>query len=216
MNESENKHSESESTAAKQAEQGQVDDAIETGQAASADQSIDAASDSTMEFNPEHSSDQDELDLVAQLESAQVEIVKLKDAFLRAKAEEDNIRRRSEKEVANSRKFAVEGFAKEMVNVHDSLKLALSVELAEGADQAVKSIHEGVSITLKQLESAFAKFAVSEIAPESGDKLDPNLHQAMSMIASEEVDPGQIISVIQVGFSLHDRLLRPALVVVAK
>jgi molecular chaperone GrpE len=216
MNESENKHSESESTAAKQAEQGQVDDAIETGQAASADQSIDAASDSTMEFNPEHSSDQDELDSVAQLESAQVEIVKLKDAFLRAKAEEDNIRRRSEKEVANSRKFAVEGFAKEMVNVHDSLKLALSVELAEGADQAVKSIHEGVSITLKQLESAFAKFSVSEIAPESGDKLDPNLHQAMSMIASEEVDPGQIISVIQVGFSLHDRLLRPALVVVAK
>lgn len=216
MNESENKHSESESTAAKQVEQGQVDNAIEAGQAASADQSIDAASDSTMECNPEQSSDQDELDLVAQLESAQVEIVKLKDAFLRAKAEEDNIRRRSEKEVANSRKFAVEGFAKEMVNVHDSLKLALSVELAEGADQAVKSIHEGVSITLKQLESAFAKFSVSEIAPESGDKLDPNLHQAMSMIASEEVDPGQIISVIQVGFSLHDRLLRPALVVVAK
>ena len=216
MNESENNHSESESTTAKQAEQGQADNTIETGQSAPADQSIDAASDSTMEFNPEQSSDKDELDLVAQLESAQVEIVKLKDAFLRAKAEEDNIRRRSEKEVANSRKFAVEGFAKEMVNVHDSLKLALSVELAEDADQAAKSTHEGVSITLKQLESAFAKFSVSEIAPESGDKLDPNLHQAMIMIASEEFDPGQIISVIQVGFSLHDRLLRPALVVVAK
>jgi molecular chaperone GrpE len=216
MNESENKHSESENTASNQAEQDQVDNVIDTGQAASSDESIKAALDSSMEFNAEQSSDQGELDLVAQLESAQVEIVKLKDAFLRAKAEEDNIRRRSEKEVANSRKFAVEGFAKEMVNVHDSLKLALSVELAEDADQAIKSTHEGVSITLKQLESAFAKFSVTEIVPESGDKLDPNLHQAMSLIESEEVDSGQIISVIQVGFSLHDRLLRPALVVVAK
>ena len=216
MNESENKHSETQNTASNQAEQGQADNAIETDQAAPSDDSIQVASDSSVEFNAEQSSDQDELDLVAQLESAQVEIVKLKDAFLRAKAEEDNIRRRSEKEVANSRKFAVEGFAKEMLNVHDSLKLALSVELAEDADEAIKSTHEGVSITLKQLESAFAKFSVSEIAPESGDKLDPNLHQAMSLIESEEVDSGQIISVIQVGFSLHDRLLRPALVLVAK
>lgn len=216
MNESENKHSESENTVSNQAEQDKVDNVIDTGQAAPSDESIKAALDSSMEFNVEQSSDQGELDLVAQLESAQLEIIKLKDAFLRAKAEEDNIRRRSEKEVANSRKFAVEGFAKEMVNVHDSLKLALSVELAEDADQAIKSTHEGVSITLKQLESAFAKFSVTEIAPESGDKLDPNLHQAMSLIESEEVHSGQIISVIQVGFSLHDRLLRPALVVVAK
>ena len=189
-----------------QAEKGQVDKDIETGHSSK----IEA------ESNAELSSDEDELDLAAQLENAQVEIIKLKDAFLRAKAEEDNVRRRSEKEVANSRKFAVEGFAKEMTNVHDSLKLALSVELAEDADEAIKSTHEGVSITLKQLESAFTKFSVSEIAPESGDKLDPNLHQAMSMIESEEVDSGQIISVIQTGFSLHDRLLRPALVVVAK
>ena len=189
-----------------QAEKGHVDKDIETGHSSK----IEA------ESNAELSSDEDELDLAAQLENAQVEIIKLKDAFLRAKAEEDNVRRRSEKEVANSRKFAVEGFAKEMTNVHDSLKLALSVELAEDADEAIKSTHEGVSITLKQLESAFTKFSVSEIAPESGDKLDPNLHQAMSMIESEEVDSGQIISVIQTGFSLHDRLLRPALVVVAK
>lgn len=206
MNESENKHPETEESASMQAEKGQVDKDIETGHSSK----IEA------ESNAELSSDEDELDLAAQLENAQVEIIKLKDAFLRAKAEEDNVRRRSEKEVANSRKFAVEGFAKEMTNVHDSLKLALSVELAEDADEAIKSTHEGVSITLKQLESAFTKFSVSEIAPESGDKLDPNLHQAMSMIESEEVDSGQIISVIQTGFSLHDRLLRPALVVVAK
>lgn len=155
-------------------------------------------------------------DSANELEAAQLEIAKLKDAFMRAKAEEENVRRRTEKEVANSRKFAVEGFAKEMLNVRDSLKLACDVELSDNADETVKSIHQGVEITLKQLDSAFAKFSLVEINPEAGDKLDPNLHQAMSMIESEEQESGQIISVIQVGFQLHDRLLRPAMVLVAK
>jgi len=155
-------------------------------------------------------------DLESELATAHDEIAKLKDAFLRAKAEEDNVRRRAEKEVSNSRKFAVEGFAKEMLGVYDSLKLAVSVELAEEPEDAVKSIHEGVNITLKQLQSAFAKFALSEISPEVGDKLDPNLHQAMSMIESDEAESGCILNVIQAGFQLHDRLLRPAMVVVAK
>jgi len=151
-----------------------------------------------------------------ELAAAQVEIAKLKDAFLRAKAEEDNVRRRAEKDVANGRKFAVEGFAKEMLNVYDSLKLAVSVELADDADGAIKSVHEGVGITLKQLNSAFAKFSLAEINPVTGDKLDPNLHQAMTMVESEEIESGCIINVIQAGFQLHDRLLRPAMVVVAK
>jgi len=151
-----------------------------------------------------------------ELAAAQAEIAKLKDAFLRAKAEEDNVRRRAEKDVANGRKFAVEGFAKEMLNVYDSLKLAVSVELADDADDAIKSVHEGVGITLKQLNSAFAKFSLAEINPAAGDKLDPNLHQAMTMVESEEIESGCIINVIQAGFQLHDRLLRPAMVVVAK
>ena len=155
-------------------------------------------------------------DVATELEAAKAEINKLKDAYLRAKAEEDNVRRRAEKEVANGRKFAVEGFAKEMVNVFDSLKLAAAVEVPEGADDAVKSIHEGVVITLKQLQSAFAKSSLVEISPEVGDKLDPNLHQAMTMVESDEVESGGIINVIQAGFQLHDRLLRPAMVVVAK
>jgi len=152
----------------------------------------------------------------SELEQAQLEIAKLKDAFLRAKAEEDNVRRRAEKDIANGRKFAVEGFAKEMVNVFDSLKLAVAIEVPEDADDAIKSIHEGVDITLKQLRSGFAKFSLSEIAPEVGEKLDPNIHQAMTMVESEEVESGHIINVIQAGFQLHDRLLRPAMVVVAK
>lgn len=160
--------------------------------------------------------EQSDVDAGSELEAAQLEIAKLKDAFLRAKAEEDNIRRRAEKEVANSRKFAVEGFAKEMVNVYDSLKLAAAVEVADDADEAVKGIHDGVGITLKQLQSAFAKFALVEIAPEVGTKLDPNLHQAMTMVESDDVESGCIMNVIQAGFQLHDRLLRPAMVVVAK
>lgn len=162
------------------------------------------------------SEEADPQDVAAQLENAQHEITQLKDAFLRAKAEEDNVRRRAEKEVANGRKFAVEGFAKEMLNVYDSLKLASASEVADDADDSVKSIHEGVGITLKQLGSAFTKFSLQEIAPEVGDKLDPNLHQAMSMIDSEDVGSGCIINVIQAGFELHGRLLRPAMVIVAK
>ncbi len=171
---------------------------------------------SPAESPAEDAIDEVNVDSESELTAAQEEIAKLKDAFLRAKAEEDNVRRRAEKEVANSRKFAIEGFAKEMVNVFDSLKLAAAVEIAEDADDSVKSIHEGVGITLKQLQSGFAKFSLSEISPEVGDKLDPNLHQAMSMVESEDVDSGCVINVIQIGFQLHDRLLRPAMVIVAK
>ena len=151
-----------------------------------------------------------------QLANAQLEIAQLKDAFLRAKAEEDNVRRRADKDIANSRKFAVEGFAKELLSVYDSLKLATAVELAADADEAMKGVRDGVDITLKQLNTAFAKFALKEILPAVGDKLDPNLHQAMSLVESQDVEPGCIIAVIQAGFELHERLLRPALVVVAK
>jgi len=155
-------------------------------------------------------------DETSELEAAKAEAAKYKDAFLRAKAEQDNIRRRAEKDVANGRKFAVEGFAKEMATVYDSLKLACAVELAEDADESVKRIHEGVEITLKQLQSAFSKNSLNEIAPEVGTKLDPNIHQAMTMIESPDVESGCIVNVIQAGFELHDRLLRPAMVVVAK
>ena len=154
--------------------------------------------------------------LEEQLQAAQDEIGKLKDGYLRAKAEEDNVRRRSEKEIANSRKFAIEGFAKELLNVHDSLRLASDVEVSEDSDEATKSMRDGLELTLKQLDSALTKFAVAPITAEIGDKPDPNLHQAMSMIDSEEVESGCIINVIQPGFTLNERVLRPAMVVVAK
>ena len=151
-----------------------------------------------------------------QLADAQAEIAKLKDAFLRAKAEQDNVRRRAEKDVANGRKFAVEGFAKELLSVYDSLKLALNAEVPDDAGEGIKGLRDGVEITLKQLQTGLAKFGVEELVPQAGDKLDPNLHQAMSMVDSEDVESGAIINVVQSGFKMHDRLLRAAMVVVAK
>jgi len=167
-------------------------------------------------LNEAEGQNSDAQNLEQELADAQTEIAKLKDAFLRAKAEEDNVRRRTEKEVANSRKFAVEGFAKEMLSVYDSLKLALNAQHDEAEQESVKGLYEGVEITLKQLQTAMGKFGVEEIVPEVGAKLDPNLHQAMSMIESDDVESGGIINVIQSGFQLHDRLLRAAMVVVAK
>jgi len=151
-----------------------------------------------------------------ELADAQAEIAKLKDAFLRAKAEQDNVRRRAEKDVANGRKFAVEGFAKELLSVYDSLKLALNAEVPDDAVEGLKGLRDGVEITLKQLQTGLAKFGVEELVPQAGDKLDPNLHQAMSMVDSEEVESGAIINVVQSGFKMHDRLLRAAMVIVAK
>ena len=148
---------------------------------------------------------------------AQEEIARLKDAFLRAKAEQDNVRRRAEKDIAAARKFGVEGFAREIITVRDSLKLALTAGVATDADEkASDAVREGVELTLKQLDTALEKFSVAEIAPAIGDKPDPNLHQAMSMVDSEDVQSGCIVTVVQSGYQLHDRLLRPAMVVVAK
>lgn len=184
-----------------------------TNQKAETSANIEEQSEEQVEQQTENNPEQD---ISAELETAQEEIAKLKDSFLRAKAEEDNIRRRAEKEIANSRKFAVEGFAKELLSVRDSLILACGTEVAEGETEAVANIKQGVELTLKQLDSVFEKFSLVEIKPDTGDKLDPNLHQAMSIVESAEVDSGHIISVMQPGYQLHDRLLRPAMVIVSK
>lgn len=158
----------------------------------------------------------EEGDPTQQLTELQQQADEYKDQFLRAKAEAENIRRRSDKQLADSRKYAVEGFARELITVRDSLQLAADVELEAGDSDAVKSMHEGLVLTLKQLDGVFEKFSIEQIAPEAGEKPDPNLHQAMSMQPSEDVAPGCIISVLQQGYKLHDRLLRPAMVIVAK
>ncbi|WP_370446474.1 nucleotide exchange factor GrpE [Glaciimonas sp. PCH181] len=144
------------------------------------------------------------------LAEAQAKIADMHDAFLRAKAESENIRRRAQEDIARASKFAIENFAEAMVPVKDSLEIALKLEAP-----SVESLKEGVEMTLKQLTAAFDKNRLLEIAPEPGDRLDPMKHQAISMVPSEQ-EANTVVSVLQKGYTISDRLLRPALVTVAQ
>jgi molecular chaperone GrpE len=131
------------------------------------------------------------------------------DAWLRAKAETENMRRRAVDDVDKARKFAVENFASELMAVKDSLEAALTVE-----SPSVENMKDGVELTLKQLVAAFGKFNLNEINP-VGEKFDPHQHQAIQMIESDQ-PANTVVTVLQKGYRLHERTLRPALVMVAK
>lgn len=131
------------------------------------------------------------------------------DAWLRAKAEGENFRKRSQTEIANAHKFAVENFSSELLAVKDSLEAALASESA-----SAESLKSGVELTLKQLKSVFDKFSVAEIQP-LGQKFDPHRHQAIGTMESD-AEPNTVVQVLQKGYSLHDRVIRPALVMVTK
>ena len=153
--------------------------------------------------------------LIEHLNEAKAETARLKDGLLRARAEVENIRRRSQNEIVAARKFAIEGFAQELLGVRDSLDRASSVELDEGAGDAVQQMKEGLGLTLKQLDIAMAKFAVVEVEAGPGVRFDPERHQAISTATSADIEAGHIVAVVQKGFLLKERLLRPAMVVVA-
>jgi len=131
------------------------------------------------------------------------------DAWLRAKAETENVRRRAQEDIAKASKFAVERFASELLAVKDSLEAALAADAP-----SVESMKAGTELTLKQLVTAFEKSALKEINP-VGEKFDPHFHQAISMVDCEQ-EPNSVVSVLQKGYLLSDRVLRPALVIVAK
>jgi molecular chaperone GrpE len=154
--------------------------------------------------------------LLVELEQATAELAELKEKFLRAMAEAENVRRRAENDVSNARKFAVEGFAAEALSVRDSLELARATEMGDEDTGIVDNMKEGLDLTLKQLDAVFEKFGIRPVEPGLGDKLDPELHQAMTLQESDSIAPNHIITVIQRGYSIHDRLLRPAMVIVAK
>lgn len=147
--------------------------------------------------------------LMDDLHQAQHELAAFKDQYLRARAEMENIRRRADEEVAKARKFAVEGFAESLIPVRDSLEAALNQE-----DQSVAVLFEGVQTTLKQLDSAFERNHLSEVAPAVGEAFDPHLHQAISNVPSEQ-KKGTIAQVLQKGYTLSERVLRPAMVMVS-
>jgi molecular chaperone GrpE len=148
--------------------------------------------------------------LEQKLADTEARLAELQDSFLRAKAESENMRRRAQEDIAKAHKFAIESFAEAMVPVKDSLEMALKVETP-----SVESLKEGVEMTLKQLVSAFDKNRLLELNPQPGDKLDPMKHQAISMVPSEQ-EANTIVSVLQKGYTIADRLLRPALVTVSQ
>ncbi|GAC1407388.1 MAG: nucleotide exchange factor GrpE [Burkholderiaceae bacterium] len=147
--------------------------------------------------------------LEEQLAISEAKARDLQDAFLRAKAEAENMRRRAQEDITKAHKFAIEGFAEAMVPVKDSLEMAMKVETP-----SVDSYKEGVEATLRQLSSAFEKNRLMEVNPMPGEKLDPMKHQAISMVPAAQ-DANTIVSVLQKGYMISDRLLRPALVTVA-
>jgi molecular chaperone GrpE len=153
--------------------------------------------------------------LVAELDAARTLASESLDKFVRAKAETENVRRRAETDVASAHKFAIERFALEMLAVKDSLERARTVDL-KTSDAAVEKMFEGIDLTLKLMDSIFQKFALTEISPAKGDKFDPERHQAMSAQDNAEVPPNHVLMALQKGYLLNNRLLRPALVIVAK
>ncbi len=135
--------------------------------------------------------------------------------YLRSQAELENLRRRSQKDVENARKFALEKFANELLPVIDSLEMGLA-SVPEGEGESSDKVREGMELTLRMFSSALEKFNIVPVAPEPGETFDPERHQAMSAQASEEFAPNTVVTVMQKGYTLNDRLLRPAMVMVAK
>ena len=149
-------------------------------------------------------------DLEAKLTEAFGEAEKLREEWLRAKAETENVRRRGAEDVTKAHKFGIESFASALLGVKDSLDAALTVE-----NTSIESFKEGVELTARQLDAVFEKFSLKPIAPDAEEKFDPHLHQAISQVESAQ-EPNTVVALLQKGYALHDRVLRPALVTVAK
>ena len=147
--------------------------------------------------------------LEERLRKAELAAAQHHDAWLRARAESDNIRKRAQGEIASAHKFALEGFASDLLAVKDSLEAAIA-----SGSASVDSMKSGVEITLKQLAGVFERYNLAEINP-VGQKFDPHRHQAISTVEAD-AEPNTVVQVLQKGYLLHDRVIRPALVTVAK
>ncbi|MDR0245639.1 MAG: nucleotide exchange factor GrpE [Burkholderia sp.] len=145
----------------------------------------------------------------AALAEAQAKVAELQESYLRAKAETENVRRRAQDDVSKAHKFAIEGFAEHLLPVLDSLEAAVSDTSGD-----IAKVREGVELTLRQLTSALEKGRVVALNP-VGEKFDPHQHQAISMVPADQ-EPNTVVTVLQKGYTIADRVLRPALVTVAQ
>ncbi len=147
--------------------------------------------------------------LEERLQAAEQKASEHQDAWLRAKAETENLRRRAQEDVARAHKYAAEKFASELLPVKDSLEAALAAQ-----NTTIESLQDGVTLTLKQLTAAFDRSGVAEINPVDA-RFDPNLHQAINAI-EDDGEPNRVLQILQKGYALNERVLRPALVIVSK
>ena len=175
---------------------------------------------SSEEQSPEETVQSEELDPIAQMAKLEAELAEAKatidgqkESVVRAAAEIENIRRRAAQDVEKAHKFALEKFANELLPVIDNLERA--VEFSDKENESIKPIIEGIELTQKSFIDAVAKFGVELVDPQ-GDKFNAEFHQAMSMQPSEDVEPNTVIAVMQKGYTLNGRLLRPAMVMVSK
>ncbi len=169
----------------------------------------------TMAAETDNSTGPEVADPVAEARS---EAAEFKDKLLRTLAEMENLRKRTEREVIDARLYGIAGFARDVLAVADNMHRALEAigpELREGADAKVKALIEGVELTQRELLKVLEKNGVKKFSPQ-GEKFDPNVHQAMYEVPTSDQTPGQVAQVIQAGYMIGDRVLRPALVAVSK
>ena len=155
----------------------------------------------------------DQEKLVLMLEDARAKADENWDQLVRTRAEMDNLRKRQARELENAHKFALERFVNELLPVRDSMEMGLIAASEEGADAA--KLREGVELTLKLMADAMGKFEVVQIDPQ-GQPFDPELHQAMSLMPRDDVPPNTVVIVVQKGYTLNGRLVRPAMVMVSQ
>lgn len=151
--------------------------------------------------------------LADEIERLQADLEQAKDMAMRAQADAQNVKRRAEQDVEKARKFALERFCSELLPVVDNLERAL--EATAGEDAALAPIAEGVELTLKSFVDALRKFQIEPVDP-VGEPFDPQMHQAMSMIENPDAEPNTVLMVMQKGYTLNGRLVRPAMVMVSK
>ncbi|MGI9211160.1 MAG: nucleotide exchange factor GrpE [Methylococcaceae bacterium] len=152
-------------------------------------------------------------DMIRQLAETGLKAQDYWDRLVRSQAEFENYKRRTEKDLQNAHKYALERFAKELLSVMDSLELG--IQASTSSQPEVEKLREGMELTLKQLSAAFEKFGVLTIDP-LGEKFNPDQHQAMAAQPVEGAEPNTVVKVFQKGYSLNDRLLRPAMVIIAQ
>jgi len=169
----------------------------------------EVAQDKTSELDAETEAAEEAAEPADALAAAQAKADENWDSYVRALAEVDNVRKRASRDVENAHKFALERFGKELLAVKDTLEMGLAVEGA-----SIESLLEGSNATLKLLSGTLERFGIVEVDP-AGEPFDPELHEAISMQPSDNVEPGSVVIVVQKGYTLNGRLLRPAMVVVA-